>query len=243
MSAEGALLAYAACGLVIIVHAWLRSTTPAGLAFLMLVYLLLGAAVFIRSDNLAGQHPGGVAIRSTTLRLQLVTGSVLCWLMVRRAVANNSAPNSSPSFSGFMVKGFAAVLIGIGVSLVVHASASDPLGGTSHDLRSIVIGFPLCLAAAFFWDHRVVDGRLPIWLRCAESYGCTSTMGLGLLALYLGQLVPPPIDALHGWRLAVTMTLPISLAIVIGGCVPYIYRAKLRGPPGAAKQLVHQRRD
>jgi hypothetical protein len=156
---------------------------------------------------------------------------------VRRAVADG-APDGSPSFSGFLVKSVAAVLIGIGISLVVHAAAGDPLADATHDLRSIVVGLPLCLAAAFFREHRVIDGKLPTWLRGAENCGCTSTMVLGLLALYLGQLVPLPIDVLHGWRLGVTMTLPASLAMVVGACVPYIGRAEFRGPPVAPGRLA-----
>jgi hypothetical protein len=239
MSAEAALLAYAACGLVIVVYAWLRSTPPAGLAFLMLVYLMLGAAVFTRFDNLMARDPGGVVAPGTIARLQLVTGGLLGWLMAHRSAADNTTV-AAARFSGFVVKSILAVVIGIGISLCVDATASEPFVGAGHDLRPIVIGLPLCLAAVFFRDHRVRDGKLPTWLRCAENCGCTSTMALGLLMLYLGQLVPLPIDALHGWRLAVTLTLPAVLAMVIGGCVPYLGRADFRGSPGRPGELVGQ---
>jgi hypothetical protein len=198
---------------------------------------MLGAAICFESP--AAEHHGGVMVPSTIAHLQLVT-QALCCLLVRRAVAD-SAPNVSPSFSGFVVKSFAAVLIGIGISLIVRAAAGDPLADVGHDLRSIVIGLPPCLAAAFFRDHRRVDRRLPTWLRCAEECGCTMTMALGLLVLYLGQLVALPIDALHGWRLGVTMTFPASLSIVIAACVPYIDRAEFRGSSAAPGWLVrHQ---
>jgi hypothetical protein len=168
-------------------------------------------------------------IPRTIARLQLLT-EALCCLMTRRAVADGA-----PSFSGFVVKSFAAILIGLGISLVIHAVAGDPPAEATHDLRSIVFGLPLCLAAAFFRDHQVVDRKLPTWLRCAEESGCTTTMVLGLLMLYLGQIVPLPIDTLHGWRFGVTMTLPASLAIVIGACVPYIDHGELSGIPVRAR--------
>jgi hypothetical protein len=226
MSAERALLGYAACGLVLIVYAWLRSTTPAGLAFLMLAYLLLGAAAFAHFENLAAGHRG-VRMLSAIAHLQLVTSGLLGWLIVHRAVTTNT-PGVSPCFTGFLIKGFSAVLVAIGISLVAHAAESDPLAGARDDLRAIVIGFPLCLAAAFFRHYRIADGSLPTWLRWAENCGCISTMVLGLLVLYLGQLAPLPIDTLHGWRLAVTLTLPAALAMVIGGCVRVIGRAEFR---------------
>lgn len=223
MSSE--VLAYAGCGFVIVVYSWLRATTSVGLVFLILVYQMLGAAFWL--GNPMAEHHGGVLVPSTISHLQLVT-QALCCLLVRRPVAD-SAPNVSPSFSGFVVKSLAAVLIGIGISLTVHAAGGDPLADAGHDLRSIVIGLPPCLAAAFFRDHRGVDRRLPTWLRCAEECGCIMTMGLGLLVLYLAQLVPLPIDALHGWRLGVTMTFPVSLSIVIGACV------RFRGPSAAPR--------
>ena len=41
-----------------------------------------------------------------------------------------------------------------------------------------------------------------------------------LALLYLGQFFPFPADALHGWRLAATLAVPSTLAVVIVGCVP-----------------------
>jgi len=61
-------------------------------------------------------------------------------------------------------------------------------------------------------------------------------MTLGLALLYLGELFPFPTYPLHGWKLAASLAVPSTLALVIVGCVPRVYCAQVAGAPSAAKQ-------
>jgi len=204
MNASLAVPAYAACGFLIVLYAWLRSTRPAHLALVLLLYVALG---------------GPLLPASKVLHLQLLTLGVTVWLITNHALSRRAA-DSAPRLAEYVGNSIIAIVIGAGVSLGFHAGDMDPLTGAGRDLRLILFSFPLCIAAAFFRDHRSEDATVPAWLRRAEASGCTLVMTLGLALLYLGQFFPFPADALHGWRLAATLAVPSTLAVVIVGCVP-----------------------
>jgi hypothetical protein len=170
------------------------------------------------------QQPGELMSARRVAHVQLVTVGLMVWLIVHRAFSCRASGDAA-RFSAFVVNSRLAIAVGAGVCVAIHAGDADPLAGAGRDLRVILIGFPLCAAVTFFRDHRAPDMATPAWLARAETSGCMSVMALGLALLYLGQLCPFPIDALQGWRLAAVLTLPGTMALVIGGCALPIDRA------------------
>jgi hypothetical protein len=235
MNASLAVPAYAACGFLIVLYAWVRSTRPAHLVLLLLLYAALGGPLLAYLPGVAHRYADGLTLAKKITHLQLLTVGVTVWLLVRHALFSRAA-DSAPRLSEYLGNSIIAVAIGAGISVGFHAGDADPLTGAGRDLRVILFSFPLCLAVAFFRDHRSEDAMVPAWLRRAETSLCTSVMTLGLALLYLGQLFPFPTYALHGWRLAATLAVPSALALVIVGCVPHVYCAQGAGVTGAAKQ-------
>jgi hypothetical protein len=220
MSASLAAPAYAACGFLIVLYAWLRSTRPAHLALVLLLYVALGGPLLAHLPGVPHRYTDGLLPASKVLHLQLLTVGVTVWLIVTHALSRRAA-DSAPRLAEYVGNSIIAIVIGSAISLGFHAGDADPLTGAGRDLRLILFSFPLCIAAAFFRDHRSEDAMVPAWLRRAETSGCTLVMTLGLALLYLGQFFPFPTDALHGWRLVATLAVPSTLAVVIVGCVPH----------------------
>jgi len=237
MNASLAVPAYAACGFLIVLSAWLRSTRPAPLALIVLLFVTLGGPLSAHLSGAAHRYSDGLMLASKITHLQLLTVGVAVWLLVTHALSSRAA-DSVPRLSECVVNSIIAIAIGAGISLGFRAADADPLTGAGRDLRVVLFSFPLCVAAAFFRDHRSTDAMLPAWLRRAETSGCTSVMTLGLALLYLGELFPFPTYALHGWKLAATLAVPSALALVIVGCVPHVYCAQGAGANAARKQLV-----
>jgi hypothetical protein len=231
MSANLAVLAYAVCGFLIVVSAWVRSIRPASVAIALLVYVALGGPLFAHFASVVHLRPSGLTMSSKIAHVQLVTIGIMVWLIVRYAFASRAA-GDPPRFSGFVMNCFIMVLTGAGICFAFHVGDADPLSGAGRDLWVILFSFPLCVAAAFFRDHRVEGAKLPAWLRLGETWGCTSVMALGLASLYLGESFPFPTDTLQGWRLAAMLAFPSVMALVIGGCVPYFDRVEGIGPRG-----------
>ena len=235
MSANLAVSAYALCGFLIVFYAWVRSARPARLVPVLLLYVALGGLLLAYLPGVARRYTDGLAPASKIAHLQLVTVGVTVWLLVTHALSRRAA-DSPPRFFAYVVSGIIAVTTGALISLGFHSPDGDQLMGAGRYLRAILFSVPLCVAAAFFRDHRSKDAMVPAWLKRAETSGCTSVMILGLALLYLGELFPFPTDALHGWRLAAMLAVPSALAVVIVGCVPH--RAQRVGATGAAKQPV-----
>jgi hypothetical protein len=70
----------------------------------------------------------------------------------------------------------------------------------------------------------------PVWLRIAEAAGCGLVMaaGMAMVLIYLSDRLPFPTAGLHGWKIAMVIGFPTTIAMVFGGCVPHIYRAARR---------------
>jgi hypothetical protein len=225
MNASLAVPAYAACGLLIVLYAWVRSARPVKLVLVSLFYVALGGALLAYLPGVARRYPDGLTLASKITHLQLLTVAVMVWLLVRHALSSRAA-DSAPRLSQYVVNSIIAIAIGAGISLGFHAGDAAPLTGAGRDLRVILFSFPLCLAAAFFRDCRIENATLPAWLRGAEIFGCTLVMTSGLALLYLGALFPFPTHALQGWKLAATLAVPSTLALVIVGCGPRVYCAR-----------------
>jgi hypothetical protein len=53
-------------------------------------------------------------------------------------------------------------------------------------------------------------------------------VSMAMVLIYLGDRLPFPTVGLPGWEITMVIGFPTSIAIVLGGCVPHIYRAARR---------------
>jgi hypothetical protein len=225
MNGNVVVLAYAACGFLIVVYAWGRSNVPPpNLRLVLLVYLALGGPLFAHAVSGTHQPPGSLMMAGKIAHVQLVTIGMAVWLMQRHAYLNR-VPGDARCFSAYIANSIVAALAAAGISLVFHAGDTDPLAGTGYDLRGILLSFPLCAAAAFFRDHWAGDTTRPAGLRRAETAGCVSVMVLGIGLLFFAELFPLAANVLQGWRLGVLIALSSAMALMIGSCVPGIHHS------------------
>jgi hypothetical protein len=224
MNGNVVVLAYAACGFLIVVYAWGWSNVPPpNLRLVLLVYLALGGPLFAHAVSGTHQQPGGLMMTGKIAHVQLVTIGMAVWLMQRHAYFNR-APGDARRFSAYIANSTVAALAAAAISLVFHSADTDPLAGTGYDLRGILLSFPLCAAAAFFRDHWAGDTTRPAGLRRAETAGCVSVMVLGIALLFFAELFPLA-NVLQGWRLGVLIALSSAMALTIGSCVPGIHHS------------------
>jgi hypothetical protein len=225
MNGNMAVLAYAACGFLIVVYGWGWSNVPPpNLRLILLVYLALGGPLFAHAVSGTHLQPGGLMVAGKIAHVQLVTIGMAVWLMQRHAYFDR-LPDDASRFSAYIVNSIVAALAAAGVSLVFHAGDADPLAGTGYDLRPSLLSFPLCAAAASFRDHWAGDTSRPAGLRRAETAGCVSVMVLGIALLFFGELFPQAANALRGWRLGVLVALSSAIALMIGSCAPGIHHS------------------
>lgn len=223
MTGNVVVLAYAACGFLIVVYAWGWSNVPPpNLRVVLLVYLALGGPLLAHAVSGTQQQPGRLMVAGKIAHVQLVTIGMVVWLMQRHAYLNRVAADV-PRFSAYIVNIVVAALAAAGLSLIFHSGDADPLIGTGYDLRGVLLSFPLCAAAAFFRDHWAGDTSRPAGLRCVETVGCVSVMVLGIAVLFFAELFPLA-TVLQGWRLGVLIALSSAMALMIGSCVPRIRR-------------------
>ena len=225
MNGNVVVLAYAACGFLIVVYAWGWSNVPPpNLRVVLLLYLALGGPLFAHAVGGTQQQPGRLMVAGKIAHVQLVTIGMAVWLMQRHAYLNRMA-GDAPCFSAYLANIVTAALAAAGLSLIFHSGDADPLIGTGYDLRGVLLSFPLCAASAFFRDHSALDTTRPIGLRRTETAGCVSVMVLGIALLFFGELFPLAANFLQGWRLGVLIALSSAMALMIGSCVPGIRRS------------------
>ena len=97
MNGNVMVLAYAACGLLIVVYAWGWSNVPPpNLRLILLVYLALGGPLFAHAAGGMHQQPGGLMVAGKIAHVQLVTIGMSVWLMQRHAHFNRLAGDAPP---------------------------------------------------------------------------------------------------------------------------------------------------
>ena len=137
------------------------------------------------------------------------------------------APGEPPRFFAYAINGALCAAVAAGICLVFHLSDADPLTASRGDLPLILLTFMLCTAVAVACDGWAANRPAPVWWRLAETFGCGLTMavGMGIVIVYLNETLPFRVAALPEWKIALLITMPSILAMVIGGCVPHIYRS------------------
>jgi hypothetical protein len=232
VNGNAALVAYAACGFLIVVYAWGQSQVrPCKLGILLLAYLALGGPFFAQAVTLTHQLPGGLTAVGRIAHIQLLTIGMTVWLMQRQAYLS-PAPGAPPRFSAQLANCLVAVVTAVAICLVFHSGTEDPLVGVGRDLRVILLSFPLCVALAVFRDYWAEDTTRPGWLWRAETTACRSVMALAIALLYVGELFPSAPHQLQGWTLVVLIGATSMIALMIGSCVPRTRLAEGTGADG-----------
>lgn len=204
----------------------------------MLVYLAVVTMLFAPITGDQSQQAAGLIMALKIWLVRLVPVCATVWLMQRYAFFRRST-GDSPRFFAYVVNGVVASAIAALICLLFYQIGADgnadPTMVAERDLSLILLSFPLCAAVALCCDDWPNDTTPPRGLRLAEALGCAALIGAATVLLYFeGMLLLPP-DARTGWRLPVVLALPSAVAMVVGGCVPHIYRS--------ARHVASVRRD
>src|SRR6516162_9257712 len=133
MNGNVMVLAYAACGFLIVVYAWGWSNVPPpNLRLILLVYLALGGPLFAHAVGGMHQQPGGLMVAGKIAHMQLVTIGMAVWLMQRHAYFNRM-PGGAPGLSAYIANSIVAALAAASVILVFHSGDAEPLAGTWYN--------------------------------------------------------------------------------------------------------------
>jgi hypothetical protein len=198
------------------------------LALGVFVYLLVAIVFFNRvmatseQQNAAGLM---TAVKVTSIRLGTIALTV--WLMQRYPFFRRAA-GDPPRFFAYVLNGLIAAAVAAGIGLMFHPGNPDPL--TAGDVAPILLSSMMCTALALCCDDWVADTMPPRWLRLAEAAACAVAVALGmaLIVVYLPEALKIRSDKLVGLTLVMLFAFPSALALMIGGCVPHIYRSARR---------------
>jgi MFS family permease len=167
----------------------------------------------------------------------VLTVGVTVWLLQRYSFFRRE-PGEPLRFFAYVVNGIIAAAVAAGICLAFHLDDPDPLAASHGDLPLVLLTFLLCTAVAACCDDWVADKAPPVWWRVAEAAGCALVMaaGMGIVVTYLSDSLPFSIAALPAWKVALLVTMPSALALVIGACVPHIYRSAWRAATARRQQ-------
>jgi hypothetical protein len=193
------------------------------------VFLYLALAIVLLGDLMGMPKEGGLMVAAKVALVRPVTIGVTVWLMQRHAFFRR-APGDPLRFFAYVINGLIAAAVAAGICLLFHLGDADPLPSLGDDLPLILLSFMLCTAVALCCDDWADDRPPPGWLRFIEAAGCALVMilGMAMVDIYLADKLPFPTSALPGWKIALLFGFPTTLALVIGGFVPHIYRSARR---------------
>jgi MFS family permease len=200
-----------------------------GLALGIFLYLVLAIPFFGQVMDLSHQQTGGLTTAAKVTLVRLLTVGVTVWLLQRYAFFRRE-PGEPLRFFAYVVNGVLAAVVSAGICLAFHLDDPDPLAASHGDIPLILLTFLLCTAVAACCNDWVKDQAPPLWWRFAEAAGCGLVMaaGMGIVVTYLSGTLPFPVAKLEAWQIALLVAMPSALAMVIGACVPHIYRSAWR---------------
>jgi hypothetical protein len=209
------------------------------LTLLALGVFLYLAAITVYFSRFSGFHvaggadPGlGMAFRIAFARLGAVASTV--WLMQSFPFFRREA-GQPPGYFAYVLCG----AIGAGVAAIAcvpfHLAATDLAGEFQSDAPIILLSGALCMAVAFCCDDWPTEAEPPAWLRPAEAAGCALWTVLGAALIYYAGLLPI-LDQMPPGALPLWLTLPSFIGLLVGWCVPHIFRGARRA--AAARQAI-----
>jgi hypothetical protein len=160
-----------------------------------------------------------MAVKITLVRV--ATLALTVWL-IQRYPFFRRAPGEGPRYFAYLVAGLAAAALTTGVGLCFHVLDPDPVAGLQREVPVVLLSLMLCAALAFCCDDWTKEDHPPIWLRPVEAVGCGAVMALGMIIVHVADL--GALNVGGGWLLAAFIVLPGALGMMVGACVPHIYR-------------------
>jgi hypothetical protein len=160
-----------------------------------------------------------MAVKITLVRV--ATLALTVWLIQRYPFFRRE-PGEGPRYFAYLVAGLAAAVLTTGVGLCFHVLDPDPPAGLQKEVPLVLLSLMLCAALAFCCDDWTKEDHPPIWLRPVEAVGCGAVMALGMIIVHVADL--GALNVGGGWLLAAFIVLPSALGIMVGACVPHIYR-------------------
>ena len=92
MNGNLSVLAYAACGFLIVVFAWGRPRmTPSSLGLVLLFYLSLGGPIFAHAPGGTLRPAGAFVVNGKVAQLQLLTIGMTVWQLRRHTSLSRTA--------------------------------------------------------------------------------------------------------------------------------------------------------
>jgi hypothetical protein len=215
----------------------INSLTLLGLGIFL--YLAVLTVFFSYFANGSQPHGSGLVAASKVALARLITIGVVIWLMQRFAFFRRKPGDPRKYFAYFLC----AVITGaVAAAVCLPFVIGDP-GGLVNAMRNslpvIVLSAMLCGVLAFCCDDWPEDSTAPIRLRVAEAAGCAAVIAFGTALMYFGDLLPAPIADFAGWMAVAWIVLPSTMALMIGGFVPHIYRTARRAAAARRAEASH----
>lgn len=198
------------------------------LALGIFVYLGVLTVFFSHLPDVSQTAAGGLVMAFRVAIARLAAISVMIWLMQRFSFFRRA--------SGEPHKYFAYFVCGVITSAVAAAAcvpfalsyATGFVSGMADGIAVVFLTGILCAVLAFCCDDWPEDSTPPRWLRPVEAMASGAVMAFGTSLIYYGGWMPPSMHDLHGWMVVAWIALPSAMAVMIGACVPHIYRTAHR---------------
>jgi hypothetical protein len=194
------------------------------------VYAYLASTTIFFSHLQSGpQLPGHGLVKALEIALaRVITVGVVVWLIQRFRFFRRE-PGEPRKYFAYVASGLICSAVAACVCLpFVLLGPSGLVIGLQNSLPVIFLSGLLCTALALFCDDWPDDSVPPVWLRPVEAAGCAVVMLLGTSFMYFADLLPPSLVSLAGWMGIVWIVMPSTLALMIGGFVPHMYRSARR---------------
>lgn len=201
-------------------------------AYLTLTGYLFSSLVAGAASGSGGPvMPSAFAIAAKITLVRVSTLALCVWLMQRYDFFRRS-PGEAPRYFAYLVNGLAAAALAVLAGIGLHLFDGDLLAGLRQEAPLVLLSLMLCTAVAFCCDDWADEATPPRWLRPVEAVGCGAAMALGMAIVNAAELTP--LHPSGGWLLVAFIGLPAALGMIVGGCVPHIYRETRR--TAAARQ-------
>ncbi len=212
-----------------------------GLALGLFGYFVLSGWLF---SNLVPHGPASASPLAMAAKITLVRVSTLMlsiWLTQRYAFFRR-APGEPPRYFAYLVNGGAAGGLTAAITGCLHLIDTGVL---YVDTSLVLLSVVLCSAVAFCCDDWTDESCPPPRWRVAEAIGCAAAMSAGMVIVIAGGLAS--FAAQSASLTLAYIGLPGVLGLIVGGCVPHIYReaqraaaAKAADPTGPARRPTVQ---
>jgi hypothetical protein len=177
----------------------------------------------------------GMVLAGKLTVARLASIALTVWLLQHFAFFRRT-PGEQPRYFAYLVNGALGGLLAAAIWVLFR------LGGdiqfAVEEIRVGLLSGMLCAAIAFCCDYRSDESALPIWVRLAEAVGCGLTMAAGTALIYFLGWAPAMPNFSEEFRLMTWIVLPSVMAMMIGACVPHIYREAQRAVANRPTQPV-----